>query len=604
MKQRIRLSLFLFLLLLPFAWTQPAHSEPSKETHMLDTQAPVDWRFGIVETYQDPAAANASGAAWTRVRFQWADVQAAGPDSWNPQVSDAQIGGEVASGRLVTGLLIGVPDWANENGLPRGLYLPHSDPNNLWANFVRTAVGRYAGQINHWIIWNEPDVWDKAAPGHTWDGSVQDFYQLQKIAYVTAKETNPNATVHLSAFTYFWDANYGRDQYFAKLLDLMVNDPDAAGNNYFFDVATAHLYFQPGVVYDIIGAFYGMMAGRGIVKPLWLIETNAPPTDDPAWEVPNYTFWVRQDEQAAFIPQVFASAMSAGASRIAIYKMRDLDSDVAANPEPFGLVRRDGSRRPAFSAYQVAVRYMSGVESSRRERWDDVGQFKLNQGSKQTHVLFSRTLGARVVEIEAVANSALLVDMWGNQQTLAAQEGKFVVNLPAAECSQMGGEYCMIGGETFFLVQGVDGGSVAAPPVQSSGGAGGEAEATAELTATEPPTETPTPDPTETSTPTITATHTPEPTSTETTTPSPTATQTPTATPTSTLTATSTPRPTETPEAEAVAAVTDQPAAEPEASSEQAIPPQTERIIALILLGAGTILLLILCLALLLNRKR
>ncbi|MEM8859643.1 MAG: hypothetical protein AAGD96_15050, partial [Chloroflexota bacterium] len=128
---------------------------------VLAQQAPVDWRFGIVETYEDPAAANASGAAWTRVRFQWAEVQAGGEGTWaHPTVSDAQIAGEAAAGRRVVGLLIGIPGWANENGLPRGLYLPPDDPGNTWATFVRTAVGRYNGTINNWIIWNEPDVWD------------------------------------------------------------------------------------------------------------------------------------------------------------------------------------------------------------------------------------------------------------------------------------------------------------------------------------------------------------------------------------------------------------------------------------------------------------
>ena len=33
-------------------------------------QAPVDYRFGVIESYQNPAQANSLGAAWTRVRFQ------------------------------------------------------------------------------------------------------------------------------------------------------------------------------------------------------------------------------------------------------------------------------------------------------------------------------------------------------------------------------------------------------------------------------------------------------------------------------------------------------------------------------------------------------
>ena len=163
-----------------------------------EPEAPVDWRFGIVETYDAPADASAAGAAWTRVRFQWAEVQRGGPGTWTPAVSDAQISTEIASGRTVVGLLIGVADYANNgSNLPQGLDLPHTDPGNTWATFVRTAVSRYQGQINNWIIWNEPDVWDNNAVGHTWDGTVEDFFKLQRTAYIVIKETNPNALVHL-----------------------------------------------------------------------------------------------------------------------------------------------------------------------------------------------------------------------------------------------------------------------------------------------------------------------------------------------------------------------------------------------------------------------
>ncbi|MFT5196161.1 MAG: hypothetical protein ACI9EW_003353 [Cellvibrionaceae bacterium] len=521
-----KLAIFLFAALLIGLFPQNAKS--LEET--LPQQAPVDWRFGIVESYEDPAAANASGAAWTRVRFQWAEVQAAGEGSWNnPIVSDAQIAGEAAAGRRVVGLLIGIPDWANENGLPRGLYLPPEDPGNTWATFVRTAVGRYNGTINNWIIWNEPDVWDQNAPGHTWNGSVDDFVQLQKVAYLVAKETNPNSTIHLSAFTWFWDANYGKPQYMGRMLDKIVAEPGAAENNYYFDVATAHLYFQPGVVYDIVGGFYGIMNARGISKPIWIVETNAPPDDDPAWPVPNFTFKVSLEEQARYMPQVMALGLAAGAQRIAVYKLKDKDSDVGANPEPFGLVRRDGSRRPAFNSYRVAVNYMSGVLSARRERWDNAGVIKLAQQNKTTHVMFSRTLGDVQVQIAATAATAVLADMYGVQRIITAENGFFSVTLPNANCSQIAGEYCMIGGHTYYLVQGADGAETEAPSVQGQG----EIAITQAITPTVEltPTETLEPTPTETLEPTATSTEKPTavPTETPPPTPKPTSTLRPTA---------------------------------------------------------------------------
>jgi hypothetical protein len=500
-----------------------------------------DWRFGLIETYESPSDATRLGAAWTRVRFQWAEVQAGGPGAWTSRVTDEQINGEINAGRLVAGMLIGIPDWARDaDRLPAGLWLPHNDPGNTWANFVRQAVSRYNGRINHWIIWNEPDVWDLNAPGHTWDGSEEDFFQLLRTAYLVAKETNPTAVIHLAAMTYFWDANYGREQYLNRLLRVIAVDPEAEANNYYFDVLTAHLYFQPQNIFNIIQEFHGIRTANGIPwKPVWLVETNAPPLDDPAWPVPNWTLSVTLYEQAAFVPQALAAALAAGAERVAVYKLKDMPDDRAANPEPFGLVRLDGSRRPAYTTYQVAVQHLSGMTAASRQRWDSVGQIKITQGAQTTTVLFSRLPAAQQALVEATAATATLVDMWGAWQTITASDGYFNIDLPGSSCSQSIGDYCMIGGTTYYLVQSVDG-SAPPPPAASDG----------DDVTPDPFVPTGTPLPTDTPS----ATATPRPTNT----PRATGTATATATPTATATATETPPPTPMPRPDptAVAIVT------------------------------------------------
>ncbi|MBN1316428.1 MAG: hypothetical protein JXA42_13215, partial [Anaerolineales bacterium] len=325
-------------------------------------EAQSDIRFGAVEAYHAPAAASQAGVAWERVRFHWAEIQAGGQDSWNDgDFTDDVLARELAAGRQVVGLLIGVPDWANEKGIPRGLNLPHDNPENTWAVFVRTIISRYAGRIDHWILWNEPDVWDTNHPGHTWPGAIQDFLQLNRIGYVVAKASNPNAVIHLAGMTYWWDASYGRTPYFQRYLEELVADKNAAGNNYYFDVATLHLYFQPHYVYDITSYYYGIMGSFGIWKPIWIVETNAAPSMDPAWPVAEPRFNISLDEQAAYMPQALALGMAAGAQRIGVYKLIDTPGDAAANPEPFGLVRANGSYRPAFYTFQVAARMLAGA---------------------------------------------------------------------------------------------------------------------------------------------------------------------------------------------------------------------------------------------------
>ncbi len=471
----------------------------------------TDGRFGAVESYQAPSEASLAGLGWTRVRFQWAQVQEDGPESWQAPVIASQLTRELRDGREMVGLLIGIPDWArDEANLPQGLYLAPDDPGNLWANFVRTAVSRYAGQINHWIIWNEPDIWDKTALGHTWDGSIEDFYQLQKIAYLVAKETNPEAVIHLAAFTYFWDAQHGREQYFGRLLDLMLADPTAATHDYYFDVATAHLYFQPAVIHDLLLEFRQMMLDRNLDKPIWLVETNAPPVNDPAWEVENWTFYVTQSEQAHFIPQMLALSLAAGAERIAIYKMRDLPTDRQANPEPFGLLRESGSRRPAFNALSTATRYMAGVNTAVRIRWDEIGVVQLQQEGQTTTVMFTRLPQQQTIILPATAARGIFVDVYGNRRTLLPNDdGQFVIDLPGSICTQTAGDYCMIGGQPFYLVQFIDEEFTTLTPTASP-------TSTATATATPSPTNTPTSTPTTTPSPTATTTATINPTATST----------------------------------------------------------------------------------------
>lgn len=507
----LRLLPLLALLLLP----QPATAQ----------DAPP--RFGIIESTENPRLASQLGAGWTRLRFQWAEVQPTGPNEWQPRSSDEQLAVELAAGREVVGLLIGIPDWARDaNKLPRGLYAAPDDSANLWANFVREASSRYAGRIDRWIIWNEPDISDPTTPGHTWDGTIKDFYQLQKIAYLVIKETNPSAQVHLAAFTHFWDPTY-----FGRFLDVVVADPTAAAHNHYFDVATAHLYFQPNSIYDILQGFRADMSQRGLEKPIWLVETNAPPLDDASWPVPNWTLSVRQNEQAAFVPQALASALAAGAERIALYKLQDTEDDRAANPEPFGLARLDGSRRPAFTTTQVALRYFGNVQGGKRERWDAVGQIRLDQGGFTTTVLFARLPAPQRARVVATSKTAVLASMWGDRHTIRASNGFYNIDLQAALCTQPIGDYCMIGGTVLYLVQSADGDEPPpAPPLPT---------APAASTQTPKATATLLPIPTASSTPTATPTVTPSPTATATST----ATATPTVTPTLVLppTATNTP---------------------------------------------------------------
>lgn len=440
-----------YILLCASLWAAPLLS-----ISPISAQSPLtpDPRFGAVEAFYAPEAATEAGVGWERVLFWWRGLQPNGPHEWNIHYfPDGVLNEERAQGREIVGMLANAPDWANGGqgtaGVPQGLYLPYNDAHNLWGQFVHRIVSLYQGRIDHWIIWNEPDVWDPSHPGYTWAGSVEDYYQLLKVGYLAAKEANPQCTVHLAGLTYWWDAEHGREQYFHRFLNVVAQDPTAPDHNYYFDVVTLHIYFRTQSVYEIVTSFRQAMRQHGFEKPIWINETNAPPSEDPQDPVANPRFVVTLDEQASFIIQSFALGLAAGAERIAVYKMVDWPRPADA-VEPYGLLRSDGSRRPAFAAYQVVTTYFAGTQRAFLERSTNLDQVTLVQGERTTTVIWNRSPTPKKGIIPAIAPQALLVDKEGHTETVTAVEGRYVLELPGAVCSDPG---CIIAGSPFLLVE-------------------------------------------------------------------------------------------------------------------------------------------------------
>jgi hypothetical protein len=256
---------------------------------------------------------------------------------------------------------------------------------------------------------------------------------------------------------------------------------------------------------------------------------------------------VSLEEQAGFLLQGFALGLSAGAERIAVYKW--MDAGLPPGGEPFGILRPDSSRRPAFDAYKLITMHYAGTVSAREDRRSLYTVVTLDRGGLKTRVLWARTAAEANVSVPALAPQARLIDQTGAEQTIQPVNGQYTLTLPGARCAdeQAG---CIIGGTTYLLVEDT---GAAPPPAE-----------TATPVPTDPPPETAVPEPTEpvttpvpvdtptplpTATPTATPTQPPTPTATPTPPPTPTFTPTPspTATPTLVPSRTPTPSPTFTP---------------------------------------------------------
>ena len=390
-RRRALAALIVALLTIP-VWTALA-SGPAPETARVEPS-----RFGVVEAYYRPDDARALGAGWERIIFEWAQFQPNGPDEFRTEViPDEWLRAAQESGREVVGLLKNTPRWASaihELGAPPfGLDLPIDDPGNYWAAFVRRAVTYYGEtwDIRHWIIYNEPDIRPGELSWYEFDGGVEDYYQMLKVAYLAAKSVNPDAVIHMAGMAWWTDKAAGRAPYLKRLLDVAAQDPAAYEHGFFFDVLMVHTYFSTSNVWNVIVETKGLLWHYNLQgKPVWVAETNARPSHDPRAPTPPHpAFSVTLRQQADYLVQAAALSLAAGVERFAVYRLYD-DHFVPGVTEPWGLVRWDGTRRPAFETYQMVIRVFEGTLRAQWRYSDRSSLVTLEQPGRTVYVMWAR----------------------------------------------------------------------------------------------------------------------------------------------------------------------------------------------------------------------
>ncbi len=390
-------------------------------------------RFGVIGA--DPPAD--LGAGWQTIPFAWAEFQPDGPQDFVASSVDPDVlQAAQEAGREVVGQIVDTPAWASEtglpNGVPRGLALSPRDPDNAWALFVRRLAEAYAPQgVHRWIIYDQPNV----QPGEGrvfFAGSVSDYAALLKTAFLAARSADPDAVIHAAAPDWWADVYAGRDPYLKRLLDVLGRDPDRTAYGDYFDVAMLRAYDTTATVWDLVSATRALLDSAGLTTVAIWLETNAGPTLDPAAAVANPIFGITPDQQADFVVQAAALALAAGAERIAV-PLRD-DPDALS---PWGLIRADGSRRPAFEAYARVIDLFSTPITAARYTVPGVELIVLDDVRREVYVVWAS--GVQPVQVLITSPSldepALLVQ---GQHALLEKSGPaewpaaFVLDTPGA----------------------------------------------------------------------------------------------------------------------------------------------------------------------------
>lgn len=402
--------------------------------------------LGVVDAGRQPEAARQANVGWDRVVFLWQEIQPNGPDDWylDRYLDRAGLRKSLQSGLPLFAVVQGTPSWAAGNvrdgagAVPTGLDLPVTDPRNTLGHFMLRLAQALNGRVGAWIAWNEPDF----RPGDsgdwwTWAGNTEDLFKVVRAVYRAVKTVDPKTKVVFPATAYYPDAVNNRELFLSRVLRETSKDPEASRNGFYFDAVAVNLYCSVSAIYDIYGLYRGVLAQHGLDKPIWLTETNCPIYNDATAPMEPWSR-IATDEQAAYLLQAIAMARAAGYQRIGWYGM--VDHSPTAIADRWGLLRADGSPRPAFRAFQVASRFLDHAGPARfvpfegdakHHDWrvwrvvlDDVEQ------QRRVQVLWSGVGGARTVRLPARGYSAQLVDQLGRSTPLKLESGWWVVSLP------------------------------------------------------------------------------------------------------------------------------------------------------------------------------
>jgi hypothetical protein len=473
-----------------------------------------------------------TGAGWNRWPLYWYDVET-NYNVFDWSAGDAVVADDLAHGFQIEMILLGTPGFYSTGGQeglppprvgqrppgwwagidpdaasihsppPTGLWNPVFDDgtdipgpdksyndDNPWARFVYKAVERYLPLgVTHFEIWNEPELpW-------FWDGSVEDYARLLKVAYLAAEQAGPGAQILFGGLADFYNLDF-----LGQVMALYAADPLAPQYNWYFDILAVHSYSYAWESWYHVYRAGGTLAAHGVSKEIWLNESGAPAWNDypgPTWD-PNSPFRSTMAEGAAYVIQSAMYAKFAGADVVFHFMLYDdcgndppgTDFPPADPPDDpgvcqvynpcagdaFGLFRnrpdaacytqhpQPDTPRPAFDAYRVLIDHLQGLEPLWRMRPGGSNPYNGPQEwiafyRPATHErvvgLWARFGVAETAVITATGESALLVDQAGAETPLAPQDGVYTLELgPATNQNHpyQPGVY-VIGGPPLVLVE-------------------------------------------------------------------------------------------------------------------------------------------------------
>lgn len=277
------------------------------------------------------------GAGWIRVDLSWADVQPASADRHEWDRFDRIVDAARSRGLQVLPILTYTPPWARVPGCFDEKCAP-SNPEDF-ARFAGEAVSRYSG-ISVWEIWNEENYANFWHPQPNADA----YAHLLNATVASIRTANPTTRVLIGGL-----ANVDSSQGGIRPADFLA-DLARVGAVANVDGVGIH-YPSP----DTLSSVRAVLANAGVPGlPIWITEEGAPTGGEDIDAV-------TESEQAEKVTHALTgTAREPDIAALIWYTDKDFGSDPNDSESHYGLRRADGSKKPAYNAFQQGVRDSRG----------------------------------------------------------------------------------------------------------------------------------------------------------------------------------------------------------------------------------------------------
>jgi hypothetical protein len=299
------------------------------------------------------AAMQQAGIKWGRQDFTWRRIEhTKGQYDWAGY--DALVEKCRRYGLLIFGNLTYNPpfyDMKNAEGV------------DAYAAFARAAVRRYKDKVDHWQIWNEPNL------GYL-GGNVDHYAKLLTMAGKAIHETNPKAKVlamNMAFCDVLWASNVmQRVPYDA--FDIVCfhpyRNPNAPEDKFDWWVLDQYVKrFNPQLTtnYPLVRMSFleqtdlliGAMKHFGAPKPLWVTEI--------CFNTHIHPYGVPELRQADLLVRFYVQAIaSQKIEKVFWWTLKDGGGQQFDAAEMVGLMRADLKPKYAYQAYAVMTRLLEG----------------------------------------------------------------------------------------------------------------------------------------------------------------------------------------------------------------------------------------------------